>query len=387
MSGQIKGKQIDFSGLQHDNTQTKVVVVGPNGQPLYADASVLGASQYNLPNASSSQLGGVKIGSGVSIDGSGVISVSTNYQAPLVSGTNIKTINSNSLLGAGDISITSTTNTNVVADVTVGAVNAGDIIASGTDIQALVNQIFTKTFYPTFTNPSFSLSNNAGTREIGSTASIRLTFNYNRGAITGKLVAGVWNPSTFQDYRAGASSSYTINGTTTTNNYVDVSVTFSSSNSYSGTVTYLIGPQPTDSKGANYDVPYPAGTSPTQSTTFGAIYPYYYYKSSSVITASDMQAAITSGAATKVLADSTGTITIGYNATGEYIAVAYPATSTTKTVWYVSALDNGSIPGGVFGSVTLLNCSSSSSYWSGISYKIHVSPGLITQASAIQLTN
>ena len=60
---------------------------------------------YSLPIASSSILGGVKIGGSISIATDGTISVSTNYQAPLVSGTNIHTINSLSLLGAGDISL------------------------------------------------------------------------------------------------------------------------------------------------------------------------------------------------------------------------------------------------------------------------------------------
>lgn len=43
---------------------------------------------YSLPISTASILGGVKIGSGVSVDAAGVISVSTNYQAPL-SGTGI----------------------------------------------------------------------------------------------------------------------------------------------------------------------------------------------------------------------------------------------------------------------------------------------------------
>ena len=319
----------------------------------------------------------------------GTISVSTNYQAPLVSGTNIKTINSNSLLGSGDISITSTTNTNVIADVTVGAINAGDTIPLGTDIQELVNQIFNKTFNPTFTAPSFSFSNNAGTREIGSTATVRLTFNFNRGAITGKLVTGVWNPSTFQDYRAGASSSYIINGTTTSNNYVDVNVTFSSSNSYSGTVTYLIGPQPTDSKGNNYDAQYPAGTSASQSTTFAAIYPYYYYKSNSPISASGMQSAIASGVATKVVGSSTGTITIPYNINNQYMAIAYPDSSTSKTYYYVTDLDKGTLGTltSPFDLGTVLNCSSYSSYWTLIPYRIHISPILTNSNTNIELRN
>lgn len=100
-----------------------------------------------------------------------------------------------------------------------------------------------------------------------------------------------------------------------------------------------------------------------------------------------MQAAIAAGSTTKVVADSTGTITIPFAAGGEYLAVAYPSTSTTKSVWYVNALDNGAIPGGVFGAQTTLSCNSPDLYWSGVSYKIHVSPGLITQANPIELRN
>jgi len=78
---------------------------GTSSQYLMADGSVTTGSSYILPIASSSILGGVKIGSGVSIATDGTITVSTNYQAPLVSGTNIKTINSNNILGSGDISL------------------------------------------------------------------------------------------------------------------------------------------------------------------------------------------------------------------------------------------------------------------------------------------
>jgi len=284
---------------------------------------------------------------------------------------------------SGDISITSSTSTNVVADVSVGAINAGDTIPIGTDIQELVTQIFSKTFYPTFTAPTFSLSNNAGTREIGSTATVRLTFTYNRGSINGKLVtlAGIttWNPSTSQGTRSGAATSYLIDGNTTSNNYYDVSVTFTPTTiTKYATVTYAAGPQPTDSKTNNYDAPYPAGTSPSQSTTISAIYPYFWYKSSNPISATDMQTAIASGAATKVVGDSTGTLSITFAAAGEYLAVAYPATSTTKTKWWVSISDNQAIPGGTLNSAVSLNCTST--YWSGISYKIHVSPAPITMS-------
>ncbi len=59
---------------------------GNSGKYLTTDGSALSwatVSSYSLPIATASVLGGVKIGSGVSIDAGGVISVSTNYQAPL----------------------------------------------------------------------------------------------------------------------------------------------------------------------------------------------------------------------------------------------------------------------------------------------------------------
>lgn len=278
----------------------------------------------------------------------------------------------------------------ITADLTVGGIDAGEVVPAGTNIQELAELLLTTTFYPTFVNPTFSLGNDAGLRETGSTvSSFTLTFNYNRGQIVGALSGGIWNPSLFQNFRAGASSSYTINGATQTGNTYSISgyTVLNGSNAFSGTVTYLIGPQPLDSKNANYLSPYPAGTSASQSSSFTGIYPYFYYKSSSPITAASMQTAIAAGSTTKVLADSNGTITIPYAAAGEYLAVAYPSASTTKTIWYVNALDNGSIPGGVFGSQTTLSCNSPQSYWSGVSYKIHVSPGLITQANPIELRN
>ena len=104
-----------------------------------------------------------------------------------------------------------------------------------------------------------------------------------------------------------------------------------------------------------------------------------------------MKNAIANGQATKVIKDSSGTIIIPFKADGEYIAVAYPATSTTKKAWYVSESDKGKIEegGGVLGTASTLLCSDSSTtkLWKDVYYKIHVSPGLITQDKDIQLRN
>ena len=276
----------------------------------------------------------------------------------------------------------------VVATTTVGAINAGEIVPAGTNIQELTELLLNKTFYPTFVNPTFALTNNAGLREVGSSFSVTLTFNFNRGQILGKLDNSIWNPTMLQDYRAGTATSYLLNGVSGVNNSASFNVTtILGTNTLTGSVTYGIGAQPKDSKNNNFESPFPAGTSPIQSTSFEGIYPYFYYKSTSPITPAIMQSAIANGQATKVLASSTGTITIPFAANGEYIAVAYPAISTTKKIWYVNALDNGEIPGGVLGSETTLPCNSPTGLWNNVNFKIHVSSGLITQPNPIQLKN
>ena len=282
----------------------------------------------------------------------------------------------------------SETTSDVTSTTTVGAINAGEIVPAGTNIQELTELLLNKTFYPTFVNPTFALTNNAGLREVGSSFSVTLTFNFNRGKILGKLDNGIWNPTMLQDYRAGTATSYLLNGVSGSNNSASFNVTtILGNNNLNGSVTYETGVQPKDSKNNNFDNPLPSGTSPIQSTSFEGIYPYFYYKSLSPITPAIMQSAIANGQATKVLASSTGTITIPFAANGEYIAVAYPATSTTKTIWYVTALDNGEIPGGLLGVANTLPCNSPTNLWNNVNFKIHVSAGLITQTNPIQLKN
>ena len=292
------------------------------------------------------------------------------------------------ILSTVTLQIDSKTTNNVVATTTVGAINAGEAVPAGTNIQELTELLLNKTFYPTFVNQTFGLTNNAGLREVGSSFNVTLIFNFNRGQILGKLDNGIWNPTMLQDYRAGIATSYLLNGVSGSNNSASFNVTtILGNNNLSGSVTYETGVQPKDSKNNNFDNPLPSGTSPIQSTSFEGIYPYFYYKSLSPITPAIMQSAIANGQATKVLASSTGTITIPFAANGEYIAVAYPATSTTKIIWYVNALDNGEIPGGLLGAANTLPCNSPTGLWNNVNFKIHVSAGLITQPNPIQLKN
>lgn len=277
----------------------------------------------------------------------------------------------------------------ITSTVTEGNINAGDVLPQGMTYTEFVERLLVKTFVPTFVAPSFGLSNNvSGVREIGAALNLTLTFNFNRGQILGNVVNGVWNPSAVQNPRAGTANSYTLNGVTQPGNTLAVNnYTVQANNVFSGIVNYAQGPQPKNSMGANYGTPLDGGTSPAQTSSFIGVYPYFYYKSNSLITPAMMQAAIVNGQASKVVASSAGTITAPFAANGEFIAIAYPAASATKTVWYVNELDKGSIPGGVFGAASQLNCNSPENYWTNIAFKIHTSEGPIKQPNPIELRN
>lgn len=286
------------------------------------------------------------------------------------------------------------TTDNVVATTAVGAINAGDSVDAGTTLQGFVEKLLNKIYYPTYTPHSFSLTNNAGNKpkEVGSSFDITLTFNFDQGQILGAWVGNIWEETEPQADKLGPAISYSFNGVSQSGNTKIMTVTTElGTNKFEGTVTYGEGAQPKDSKGYNFESPDGGGISPIQRTSFEGIYPYFYYKSTSQITPESMKNAIANGQATKVVASSTGTITIPFKADGEYIAVAYPATSTTKKAWYVTEVDKGKIElgGGVFGLETTLLCSDSSTtkLWEDVYYKIHVSPGLITQDKDIQLRN
>jgi hypothetical protein len=377
-------------GIRAESASGIPIVVFGNGNNT---ASI----DVNLGNTNK----GVVIDSGTSSTGNpievnknGVNKLTVNQAGEITAAEFIKAggTGANALLDNGDTialtSIESATTSSITADLEVGGIADQQVIPIGTNLQEFATLLLNKTYYPELIDPTFSLTSNAGVIEIGSSTAFTLTFTYNDGNILGATVGGVWLPTSSQGGRAGSAISYTINGTTQAGNTLSVSpVLLAGGNPFSGTVTYGAGIQPLDSKGFDYDEEYPAGTSPLSSVNIQGIYPYFWYKSSSIITAAGMQTAIANGTATKVISSSTGTITIDFNAAGEYLAFAYPSTSTTKTIWFVTTLNSGTIPGGVFGSSTTLPCNSPTSLWSNVSYKIHTTAGLITELDPMQLRN
>jgi hypothetical protein len=229
--------------------------------------------------------------------------------------------------------------------------------------------------------------------EVGQTISRTLTATFDRGAIFNGDGTTNANPL------VGAATQYTFTGTgisstSQSGNTLAVSnVIADGSNNWSVTVNHDAGTGDYfDNKGnvgTNLDASRVSGTTTdsASSPSVTGVYPWFYLKSSSPITASDMATAIANGSATKVVAGSTGTLAVPYNVSAQYLAVAYPAASTTKTVYYVTALDNGAITV-VFESVATQTVNSPDSYWSSQSYKLHVSKSALTNSNAtIELRN
>ena len=179
----------------------------------------------------------------------------------------------------------------ITAAIEVGGIDVGDNFAIGTSYDDMWDALLNPTLYPTFTNPSATLSYSADTYyEVGtSIAAKSATVTLNRGTI-----APAYGTS---GYRSGAATNYALASSGADTEYSDSSA---SSGSFSvpaltratkgnivltATVSYAAGEQPKDSKGNNYDSPLAAG-SKTASKTIQFIQPYYYGKSSTATVSS-----------------------------------------------------------------------------------------------------
>lgn len=135
---------------------------------------------------------------------------------------------------------------------TVGGVTSGDKYLKGTTLETVIRDTFSPIMYPSFTNPSVSIST-PGSKlvEKGSVVNTTATVSFNRGTI---------NPAYgTSGYRSGAAISYSLNsGEEQEENSFFVEIT-EQHKSLSATVKYAEGEQPKDSVGNDYDEPYPAG--------------------------------------------------------------------------------------------------------------------------------
>ena len=259
---------------------------------------------------------------------------------------------------------------------TYGRYTNGEV-ATFTDktIPEIIQQIGQKVLSPTLINPTFSISlPNYTQREVGSTYSELMTANFNPGQIKGKLVAGVWQDNTKQNDRAGEVSDYILDGTTQVGNTKTVSkVLESGDNTFSGSVNYLTGVQPTNSAGENFDSPYPPGTL-SDSKIIRAAYPVFYGTLNIGQTILD----INLSTFTKVTnINPNNTVSIPYsNVLGKQLVILIPVENTIKTKWYVTESNKGGIDGitgDLFALPVTASYDSPTLLWLGKSYRVYIS--------------
>jgi len=116
-----------------------------------------------------------------------------------------------------------------------------------------------------------------------------------------------------------------------------------------------------------------------------SLYPIYYGKLTSGSRPAVTNSLVTTGCIAKSNVNSTGTVTVSFNSSAsEYTWLAIPASSTSKTCWYVNALDNGPVnqnPTDKYPDECVLDITSAEGCWSSISYKVYMS-GAVGEISA-----
>ena len=241
-------------------------------------------------------------------------------------------------------------------------------------------------------NPSLSLNNFSPTTtiyEVGTSLVFIMALTYGRGTI--RDGNGVQSPNPYK----GPAISYTFNGPGTpsesqASNSTTVNYTVTNSSvSWNGTCVYDIGTGDYfDNKGnISNEIIRTGGTIVSNTRSISGLYPWYHLRSNNPISVNDMATAISNGTATRLLASSTGTLNVPYNISGQYLAVAYPATSTTKTNYSSSGFDSGPITN-IFSPVQTENVNANNGLWSNVSYKIHTSPSALSNTNTtLQLKN
>ena len=280
-----------------------------------------------------------------------------------------------------------------------------------TIVQVLDTLLFPTTG-PTYTIPTITLSaNNSGTFEIGQTINQSLT-------VTGtKNDAGAFTQLRINRNTINLTTNTSPTTTTTTNiasqfgfsdpnnqnytyanTYVDANTIVSGATTWTGYGNYSAGLAKLNNKGVTDSNAFAvltttapqaanATTFATSSTTITGIYPYFWGVSSTQPTAASIATTIAAGTANKVLAVGSGTLTITYAASSQYIWIAVQTGYAAKTAWYNTALNNGSIGTGQFIlSPVSQAVNSPNSYWSGVNYNVYISGYATTTSGTIQFS-
>lgn len=171
----------------------------------------------------------------------------------------------------------------------IATVNALGGIPAGTTVAQLKNKTFSQLFdelifptvNPTFENPTASLSLKSTSttptiQEVGTTgASVPIAASFNTGYNPGAIkIAGVKKQNRGGGLKSNESFIY-INNPTNKEFPTEI---LEGSIIYKYRAAYAQGPQPLDSKGNNYQAPFPAGTVDSTAVAITGVYPYFTNK-------------------------------------------------------------------------------------------------------------
>lgn len=297
----------------------------------------------------------------------------------------------------------------------VGGLSAGTTIYN-TSIQDILEEMLVPTLDPALTDPSissFTIAPTTTVYEVGCAINLTLNTTLSLGSINPVYPPTACgdrsNSTTGYSYTIFGAPAYDICAVPTASRTTGVYSAQTGANTVSVSGFYCGGVQPYDSSGSAYDSPLVAGNTPTCSRTITGVYPWYWGKITCAgaagfgrPTAACIKHEITgntcggSNTGNKEVEYSTGTIATTFNTTpNDYLWFAIPNASTSKTWWYVDALNNAAIGGVVSPAGNLFPdpdtvtgvTSAGTGSWSGQSYKVYVSNKQSCSTAQMELRN
>jgi len=277
----------------------------------------------------------------------------------------------------------------------VGGVCVNDILTGKTAFQ-LFQQILAPELFPTsLVAPSTSINLSPATLlyEIGcSISALCIIGTFNCGSINPQYCSS-------SSCRSGLANCYNFTGCQVVGSYacntsslIKCATTYviCASQTWGVSTCFDIGAQPKGSAGSNYCTPLAAGITSAANINIVGIYPYYWGKLTSGSRPAVTSSLVTGG--TKILANSTGTVTISFGSgASDYTWLAIPLTSTSKTCWYVSGIDNGfmnrSCASDKYPDECQICVSSGQLCWSNVCYKVYMSGAVGAIISPMEFRN
>jgi hypothetical protein len=278
----------------------------------------------------------------------------------------------------------------------LGGICSGTVLTGKTAFQLFEELLVPELFQTSVGTPTTSVASVGTTYEVGSSLSLTITPTYIAGAISPLYCTS--SPYT----RGGAANAYQYIGCCLpdTGFITNISCSVNPYIVSAGTQTWCVRTRYDEGaciRGSKNTVnpTYPtvcpaSGYTSYGTTSLSGLYPYYWGKVVDTGSRPPVTNTLVTGG-TKVLASSTGTVTVSFSsASNEYTWLAIPATSTSRQSWYISLLDCGrvnNLPTDKYPDECLIAITSGQGCWSGVNYKVYMSKTYGAISSAMEFRN